>query len=409
MSSPFRRSFSGHHERTFLLGIERTHMSRLQAERSLDEIARLVTTAEGRVVERICYRVREANPATFIGKGKMEEVKELLKKVEAQLIVLDDELSPVQNRNLESEWGIPVLDRTAVILDIFALRAQSREGKLQVELAQLEYLAPRLVGHGKTFSQQVGRIGTRGPGETALELDRRRIRDRATVLRKKIREIQAHRKIHRLRRESVPFPFVSLVGYTNAGKSTLLNAITGSDAFVEDKLFATLDPKVRRLRLPSGREALIADTVGFIRRLPHQLIEAFRATFEEIEQAHLLLHVIDASDPEAEQQIEVVEQVLTELQLSHKPCIQVLNKADGELHYRGEEESVSVSALKRQGLDTLLLRLDEVLREDFHRVTLFLPHNRGDVLSQVYRLAYVWKVNHDGEGMWVDCQLHSKF
>lgn len=376
----------------------------------MDELARLVDTAGGSVVARARQEVRRIHPATFIGRGKASEISDLAREVGADVVVFDCNLSPAQNRNLEDALGIFVLDRTAVILDIFAYRAKSREGKLQVELAQLQYLAPRLVGRGRMFSQQVGRIGTRGPGETALEYDRRRIRDRIALLGRRLEQVRSHRQIHRLKREAVPVPLVSLVGYTNAGKSTLLNALTDADVFVEDKLFATLDPTVRRLRLPSGREVLIADTVGFIRHLPHELIESFKSTFEEVAHAHLLLHVIDGADEEASVQADVVESVLMELNLNHKPRIDIVNKCDlPDACYRGEGPAIRMSALRREGVRELLGRLDEVLRLEFRRVILKLPHDRGDILSNLYRLGYVWNVDYTAEGIMVDCELHEKF
>lgn len=249
-------------QKVFVVGIKRPKMTKRQMSLSLEELKRLIDTSGGEVVGMDFQELRSIDPATLIGSGKVATVGERAAALDAHIVVIDDELSPVQNRNLEDKLGLFVLDRTAVILDIFAMRARTKEGKLQVELAQLEYLAPRLVGRGKTFSQQAGRIGTRGPGETALEYDRRRIKERIAGLRKNLESVSAHRKIHRLKRESVPIPMVSMVGYTNAGKSTLMNALTGAGVFVEDKLFATLDPTVRQLRLPSGRIILLADTVG---------------------------------------------------------------------------------------------------------------------------------------------------
>ncbi|MBN1282160.1 MAG: GTPase HflX, partial [Proteobacteria bacterium] len=277
------RSFSRRPDpqRVLIVGVRRGGQSKRAMERSLEELARLVDTAGGVVAGATSQEVRRVHPATFLGRGKVEELAGKVAGTGAELVAVDWDLTPVQNRNLEDRIGVMVLDRTAVILDIFARRAQSREGRLQVELAQLKYLAPRLVGRGKVFSQQVGRIGTRGPGETALEYDRRRVRERITMLARSLEGVRSHRALHRARRASVPVPMVSLVGYTNSGKSTLMNALTDAGVFVEDKLFATLDPTVRRMRLPSGREVLLADTVGFIDRLPHELIESFKSTFEE--------------------------------------------------------------------------------------------------------------------------------
>lgn len=413
MTDPLRRPLvrrGAQPQRAFLVGVRHGRMTRRQMELSLEELARLVTTAGGVVVGLAHQEVKRIDPATFLGSGKVAEIAARAGESEAEIVVVDGELSPVQNRNIEKAVGRFVLDRTAVILDIFALRARSAEGKLQVELAQLEYLAPRLAGRGEHFSQQTGRIGTRGPGETALEVDRRRMRDRITFLRRDLEHVRAHRKIHRLKREAVPVPLVSLVGYTNAGKSTLMNALTGAGVFVEDKLFATLDPTVRRLRLPSGREVLLADTVGFIRRLPHELVESFRSTFEEVAYAHLLMHVIDGSDEEAEAQAAVVEGVLEELKLNHKPRIDVVNKCDlvGAC-FRGEEGAVRVSALRGAGIPELLARIDGMLRVEFRRAVLRLPLSGGDILSNLYRLGYVAHVQYDGEGILVDCELHQRF
>jgi len=378
-------------------------------EHSLDELESLVDTAGGVVVGRTSQEIKRADPATFLGKGKVEELATLAGDLAADIVVVDADLSPVQNRNIEDRVGTLVLDRTAVILDIFAKRARSSEGKLQVELAQLQYLAPRLVGRGKMFSQQVGRIGTRGPGETALEYDRRRIKDRVTLLRRNLERVRAHRDLHRKKRASVPIPLVTLVGYTNAGKSTLMNSLTDSSVFVEDKLFATLDPTVRRLRLPSGREVLLADTVGFINRLPHELIEAFKSTFEEVGSSQVLMHVIDGSDEEARAKVGVVEGVLEELDLSNRPILEVVNKCDLKCDiYKAGSDSVKVSALTGEGMRDVLARLDRMLSEEFRHVEIILPHGRGDVLSDLYRVAHVSRVAYGDDGIVVECELHEK-
>ncbi len=396
-------------QRALIVGVGRPKQNRAVKERSLDELARLIDTAGGVVAARISQEVRRADPATFFGKGKVEEIALLATEAAADLVAVDWELTPVQNKNLEDRMGLLVLDRTAVILDIFARRAATREGKLQVELAQLKYLAPRLVGRGKVFSQQVGRIGTRGPGETALEYDRRRVKDRIAFLKGNLERVRSHRRLHRAKRDSVPVPMVSLVGYTNAGKSTLMNALTGAGVFVEDKLFATLDPTVRRMKLPSGREILIADTVGFISRLPHQLIEAFKSTFEEAASSAVLLHVIDASDEEARAHAEVVEKVLSELGMAGSPRIDAVNKCDCvQSHYRGDERAVRISALTGEGLPELVDMLDRNLRVDFRKVTLLLPMERGDVLSEIYRVGHVDAVKYGSRGIKVECRLHEK-
>jgi len=396
-------------QRVLAVGVGLHGHGRGRMQRSLDELGRLVDTAGGIVVASTAQEVRRPDPATFLGSGKVEALASMVEEAGAELIAVDWELTPVQNKNLEDRLGVMVVDRTAVILDIFARRARSSEGKLQVELAQLRYLAPRLVGRGKIFSQQVGRIGTRGPGETALEYDRRRVRDRITLLRRNLERVRAHRTLHRKRRDAVPVPMVSLVGYTNAGKSTLMNALTEAGVFVEDKLFATLDPTVRRLRLPSGREVLLADTVGFISRLPHELVEAFKSTFEEAASSQVLLHVIDGSDEDARMQVEVVDGVLAELGMGQRPRIEVVNKCDlSPRHYAGESDSVSISAAKAQGLAALIERLDRMLRLEFRRVRLKLPMGRGDILSDIYRVGHVESVSYEAAGIVVDCELHRK-
>ncbi len=395
--------------RVIIVGVRRPGMTRDEMKTSLNELACLIDTAGGEIVAKISQEIKKVDAATFIGKGKVAEIGELAEELGADTVAIDEDLSAVQNRNIENATGIFAIDRTAVILDIFAGRARTREGRLQVELAQLEYLSPRLVGRGEMFSQQSGHIGTRGPGETALEMDRRRIKERITLLKRRLEQVRSSRSIHRMKRESVPLPLVSMVGYTNAGKSTLLNKLTGSDVFVEDKLFATLDPTVRRLKMPSGREVLFADTVGFIRRLPHQLIESFKATFEEVAHSHIILNIVDGSDPDAKQQIEVVKGVLEGMNLSDKPMIEVVNKIDGEAEYRGGDESLLISAQRGDGLEDLLKKIEDVLKLEFKRTVLRLPLDRGDILSTLYRLGYIWKVDYDSSGILVDCELHQRF
>lgn len=396
-------------ERALLIGIRRPKTTISQMEASLVELARLVNTADGAVRGIETQELKFINPGTFIGKGKVEKIKKKVSTGEFDIVVFDDELSPAQNRNLSDELDIKVLDRTAIILDIFARRARTREGELQVELAQLNYRYSRLAGRGLNLMQQAGYIGNRGPGETKLEVDKRRVRDRISILRKAIREICKEREIHRRKRENVPIPVVSLIGYTNAGKSTLMNALTSANVLVEDKLFATLDPTVRRMRLPNGREILVADTVGFIRKLPHQLIEAFKATFEEVERSGLLLHVIDASEPESLHQIEVVDSVLTELDILNIPCIRVYNKCDSkELYVRDMRDGVMISALKKEGFHRLISRIDVNLAHDFKRVHLKLPHTEGCVLSEIYRVGRVIEVKHKKQNVAVYADLPEK-
>jgi GTP-binding protein HflX len=299
-----------------------------KVEETLQELERLVETAGGETVGRIIQRREAPDPATYIGKGKLEELKALQAETQATTVIFDDQLSPAQQRNLERALEVKVLDRTALILDIFAQRARSHEGKLQVELAQMRYTLPRLGGKGLILSRLGGGIGTRGPGETKLEVDRRRIRSKIHDIEEEIKTVCAQRAVHRSRREQSGLPCIALVGYTNAGKSTLLNRLTDAGVLVEDKLFATLDPTIRLLILPSGRKVLLADTVGFIRKLPHALIAAFRATLEEVIYADVLMHVIDAGAPDWQEQSQAVYEVLKELDAADKPMITVMNKTD---------------------------------------------------------------------------------
>jgi GTP-binding protein HflX len=294
----------------------------------LEELTRLVDTAGAEVVGRITQYIAAPNPGTLIGEGKVEEVASEIAASDATLVIFDEELSPVQGSNLERELKVRVMDRAEVILDIFSTRARSHEAKLQVELAQLQYLLPRLTRAWTHLSRLGGGVGTRGPGETQLEVDRRRVRERITVLRRRLDDVAKTRRLHRAERSAAPIPTVALVGYTNAGKSTLMNTLTQAGVLVEDRLFATLDPTVRRLRLPGGLSVALADTVGFIHKLPHQLIEAFKSTLEQVRTADLLLHVIDVSHPSWGEHRRVVDEVLEEIGAGKVPRLAVLNKQD---------------------------------------------------------------------------------
>ncbi|HLA25112.1 MAG TPA: GTPase HflX, partial [bacterium] len=305
-------------------GVQGTEMR----DPEMEELRRLAESAGAQVVGTLVQHRGRPTPATFLGKGKVEELRALCDEVSADLAIADHELTPAQQRNLERSLDLKVIDRTALVLDIFARRAQTHEGRLQVELAQMTYLLPRLTGRGTMLSRLGGGIGTRGPGETKLEVDRRRIRNRITDLRREIGEIRKHRSLQRKARREAQFPTAALVGYTNAGKSTLLNTLTNAGVFVEDKLFATLDPTVRKVELPNGRPVLLIDTVGFITRLPTELIAAFRATLEEVTEADLLVHVVDASHPDWRAQMRSVERVLRDLSAADKPMIIAMNKTD---------------------------------------------------------------------------------
>ncbi len=379
-------------------------------EESLNELARLVDTAGGIVEKKVWQDISRPNPTTFIGSGKAEEIGELLKDSDIKLVVFDEELSAAQNRNLEKIWGVKVVDRTAVILDIFAKRARTKAACLQVELAQLEYIKPRLVGMWDHFNKQVGGIGVRGPGETQLEVDRRGIKDRVVFLKKQLEKVSSHRDIHHIRREKIPIPIISLVGYTNSGKSTLMNTLTNAGVLVEDKLFATLDTTVRKLRLKSGREVLIADTVGFIKKLPHQLVESFRATFDEIQCSQMLLHIVDASSESSKENFNVVRNVLEEVNLKDKPMLTVWNKSDLLEHtHPSDEHNVYISALKKDGIEALINKIEEILRKNFTRVKLLLPHTAGDILSNLYKISHIWSVEHQDNGVLVDVELYQKY
>lgn len=396
-------------ERVWLTGIRRGGQTVHDFEASTLELTRLIDTAGGEIVGQTSQHIDAPTPRTFIGKGKVEEILHSVQKCGIDTVAIDDELTPTQNANLERAWNVKVLDRTAVILDIFAKRAHTKEGRLQVELAQLEYIQPRLKGMWAHFSQQTGGIGTRGPGETQLEVDRRRVRERITRLKKRLEEVKTHRMIQRQKREAVPLPVFSIVGYTNAGKSTLFNALTKAEVFVEDKLFATLDPTVRRLKLPSGRHILLTDTVGFIRKLPHTLIEAFKATFEEVAFSDGLIHVVDVSDAEVFQHMQTVEEVLLELNLNHKPFLTVFNKIDrGPARLNGCK-GIGVSALTGEGLAALIEAIEGLLRASLKRVQFFLPHGKGEILPQLYTLGHVLSVQHQSGGIAVDCEIAQKF
>lgn len=358
----------------------------LDFEASLAEFEELARSAGAEVAATLIQRRPRPDPATLVGQGKLEEIEGVVASTGADLVLFDHDLTPSQLRNLEGKLPCRVIDRTQLILDIFARHARTREGQLQVELAQLEYQLPRLAGRGKSMSQLGGGIGTRGPGETQLETDRRKINLRIDHVKEQLESVRRIRRQQRQRREAVPVPVVALVGYTNAGKSTLFNALTEAGVLESSRMFATLDPKLRQLQLPSRRKILLSDTVGFIRNLPHTLVNSFRATLEEVERAELLLHVRDASSPMIDEQKLQVERVLAELDVAKKPVIEVLNKIDlvpdGDGMPMGAPGSVAVSGLKRLGMDHLLAAIDAALVVDpVIEMKLRLPQSEGAVLA----------------------------
>lgn len=383
-------------ERAILAGIEPIRQKQAwSSEESMAELERLADTAGAVVVGRFIQRKEKPDPALFLGKGKVEEISIAIQNTDASLLILDDELTPSQQHNLEQFLGIKVIDRTALILDIFAQRAHSREGKLQVELAQLKYNLPRIGGQGLVLSRLGGGIGTRGPGETKLEVDRRRIYTRIHDIEAQIGQLKKQRELHRSRRKESRIPLAALVGYTNAGKSTLLNALSGSTVFAEDKLFATLDPTTRLVSLPDKQEVLLTDTVGFIQKLPHTLVTAFHATLEEVQQADLLLHVVDCSNENYELQIAAVIEVLKELQSESKPTLYVFNKSDRleneqvcarMLHDR---EGIFISASAGTHLEELKQRIEAFFRESQLELHLCIPFDEGRLVTELHRLGTV--------------------
>ena len=377
---------------------------RLPLDESLEELERLTETAGATVLTKFAQQVRSITPATLIGRGKVDEIQKSLCESRADLVIVDEDLTPAQQRNLEEAFKLRVIDRSQLILDIFAQRARSNEGKLQVELAQLEYLLPRLTRQWTHLSRLGGGIGTRGPGETQLEVDRRRIRERIGHLKHRLKTVERTRALQRKERHEVPFPTVALVGYTNAGKSTLMNALTRAGVFVEDKLFATLDPTTRALRLPTGDKVMLVDTVGFIHKIPHSLIDAFKSTLEEVSRADLLLHLVDVSNPLFEEHIQVIEKVLDEIGAGQLPTLLVPNKIDqiadlpvAPLKSRGDLDVCPVSALTGAGIDELLTAVGKILDREKELFQASFAPAQGPLLALLRERGRIVTEEYDGE------------
>lgn len=383
-----------------------------ECERSLDELERLLNTAGGECFAKVIQVKDKFDPRTCIGKGKVEEIAELCKNNEISLVVFDFELTPAQIRNLENDIGdVTVIDRSMLILDIFALHAVSGEGKLQVELAQLKYSAPRLTGKGIELSRQGGGIGSRGPGESKLETDRRHLHEKIVSLEKKLAELEHNRSVMRAQRDRSGLPKVALVGYTNAGKSTLLNKMTGADVLAEDKLFATLDPTTRKMELETGESILLTDTVGFIRKLPHHLVKAFKSTLDEVVYADILLVVSDINDPEVREHLEVTKTVIDELGASDKPIIYVYNKCDltdGVSYAIAYDNSVCLSAKSGNGIDVLLDMIITEIGKGKRECKLSIPYSEQSALNQLYNLYNVISVEYLDNGIEVKVVLDGK-
>lgn len=423
-------------ERALLVGVQlKQQQDGWDIEDSLVELGQLARTAGVEVVGQTWQRLDRFQPATLVGAGKLEELLELRRDLDYNLIIFDDELSPRQLRNLEERLGngVRVLDRTGLILDIFAQHARTREGQLQVELAQYQYRLPRLTRAWTHLARQaggaaarggIGGVGLRGPGETQLEVDRREISRRIAAIKRELESVRRHRALHRRQRKRAAVPVVAIVGYTNAGKSTLLNALSGAQVLVEDKLFATLDPTTRRVALPGGREALFSDTVGFIQKLPTDLVAAFRATLEEINEADLILHVVDITHPNAPQQSESVMATLAGLGVVNRPLILVLNKIDrledpamvhnliGNLPANARQVaggSVAISAREGRGLEALLQRVEEVLVAGFTYVRVRIPYSRGDLVALFHEQAMAVRSAHTDQGTTLEGYLPQRW
>jgi len=391
-------------ERALLIGLEKDGISKWDLRDSLDELAELANSAGAQVVDTITQKLQKPTAPFYIGKGKAEMIKESFQDRQVTSVIFDNELSPAQGRNLENLFSRKVLDRTQLILDIFAQRARSREGRLQIELAQLQYLLPRLTRMWTHLSRQTGGIGTRGPGETQLEVDRRRVQGRIARLERDLEEVRKQRAVQRQGRKRHQWPVAAVVGYTNAGKSTLLNLLTGAGVLAADKLFATLDPTTRGFILPNKQRVLLTDTVGFLRKLPHTLIESFKATLEEVVEADLLIHVVDLSHPRVDEQMEAVETVIKELGAYGKQTLTIFNKVDllenKELvgvYLEKFPGSVAISARTGQGLDELVAALQNALTSWRLRACYRVPVGEGALLAEVHRVGHVLELHYEGD------------
>lgn len=392
-------------ERAILLGI----FSTAEDEESMEELKELALTAGAEVIGVMTQKRNTIDKAHYIGKGKLEELKFFVENQQADLVIVNDELTGTQIKNMEDFLNVKVIDRTNIILDIFAKKAKSKEGMLQVELAQLKYRLPRLIGLGGQLSRLGGGIGTRGPGETKLETDRRHIKNRIKTIEKKLEEIEKRRNLQRERRKKNRIPVIAIVGYTNAGKSTLLNALTNSEVYVEDKLFATLDPTARRLALPSGREVILTDTVGFIRKLPHDLVEAFKSTLEEVKYSDLLLHVIDVTSSDMVEKIKVVEKILSDLGAIEIPKIDVFNKIDLlEFVFKENEREVYISAKNKIGFDKLLQAIEREIFKDVEVVNFLLPYNKTKEYNSLKEKIKIIEENYNDNGIMIKAEVQKE-
>src|SRR6202163_2692004 len=392
-------------ERALLIGLEKDGVSKWDLRDSMEELRELANSAGAEVVDTITQKLQKPTAPYYIGKGKAELIKDSLQDRQVTSVIFNDELSPAQGRNLENLLARKVLDRTQLILDIFAQRARSREGRLQIELAQLQYLLPRLTKMWHHLSRQTGGIGTRGPGETQLEVDRRRVQERIARLERELESVRKTRAVQREGRKRHQWPVASVVGYTNAGKSTLLNLLTGADVIAENRLFATLDPTTRSFVLPNKQRVLLTDTVGFLRKLPHTLIESFKATLEEVSEADLLIHIVDLSTPRVDDQMEAVESVIKELNAFGKQTVIVFNKIDNlanrelaETYTKRFPGSVAISARTGEGMGNLVQALENALSSWRLRSRFRIPANESPLIAEIHRVGHVLEVRYEGEG-----------